>query len=225
MKRNFKTFVLGAACAGVSITTFGAGEPQTKFYIQADAGGEWTMDTDLKGFFGPVAPGSKVKFDPGVRFGVRGGYQINEWLAVEAESGAMANNISSVSAASKVDATFSNVPLLANVRLQLPKSKCPVTPYIGGGLGTSIAGIDANNITVGGTKMNGSEATAVFAYQGFAGVRYELNERMGISLEYHYFATTQPTWSADSTAGTTTDTLRFGGIETHAVSVAFDYKF
>src|SRR5689334_11541963 len=106
-----------------------ASAQQGHLYVKGDLGGNITQDTDLKEFFGPVTPGSKVKFDPGVRFGVAAGYWITDWFAAEGETGIMANNIKSITEASRADATFSNVPFLANLRIQVPNAR--FSPYIG----------------------------------------------------------------------------------------------
>src|ERR1700730_18548603 len=55
----------------------------TKFDVKADVGGNITQDTNLREFFGPVAPGTKVKFDPGFRAGLGGGYNVTDWFAGE----------------------------------------------------------------------------------------------------------------------------------------------
>ena len=196
------------------------------FYLRGDAGGVLTSDTSLKEFFGePLAPGSKITFDPGVRIGFAAGYNVTDWFAAEAETGVMVNNIRSVTGASRTDASFSNVPLLVNARFQCPSTKCRLTPYLGGGLGMSAAVLSIDHLDLGGTRVHGTDSDAVFAYQGFAGLRYRLNDNMGLSLEYHYFGTTAPQWRADFARGTATDRLRFGRIETHAITVAFDWRF
>jgi opacity protein-like surface antigen len=198
----------------------------TSFYVRGDVGGAVTRDTELKEFFGePLAPGSTVKFHPGFRFGLTAGYQLTDWFAAEFQTGVMANSIDSITGASRVkDASLSNVPLLVNARFQLP-NRTGLVPFIGGGGGGASSVLSADHIDLGATKMHGTDSSAVFAWQAFAGLRYEINSRMSVSLEYHYFATTAPDWKAETTFGTTTDRLRLGGIETHAATVAFEFKF
>jgi opacity protein-like surface antigen len=192
-----------------------------KLYIRADAGGNLTHNTELKEFFGEsLAPNSKVKFDPGVRFGIAAGYQLTDWFAPELQTGIMANSIESITDASRVDAVFSNVPLLGGVRLQCPYWQ-RFQPYLGGGAGASFPVLDADRITIGGTSIHGSDADAVFAYHAFGGLRFKLNDRMGLGLEYHYFHADGARWEADFTS----DKMRMGGTETHAVSIAFDFHF
>jgi OOP family OmpA-OmpF porin len=197
----------------------------TGFYVKGDVGGNITMDADLKEFFGPVAPGSKVKFDPGFRAGLTGGYQFIDWFAGEVEVGYMENRIDSITGADRVhDAWFGNVPFLVNGKLQYPNSS-PLTPYIGAGVGFSEAFISVGQIAIGGTSLHGDMNDIVFAWQAFAGLRYKLNDRMGLSFEYRYFAADGASWQVDFTQGTASDTMRLGHTQTHAISVAFDFRF
>lgn len=221
MKHNLKTFAVTAtcACASLAALTLNAAE-ENRFYARVDVGGTWTPETELKEFFGSSGGGRKVKFDPGARFGISGGYQFCDWFSAEAQTGAMVSSLDTITGASRVDATFANVPFLLNARFQLP-THSRFTPYIGGGAGMSITTLDADPISLNGRTLKGDDASAVFAYQGFAGIRYELTEKMGLALEYHYFGTTDPSWDARHASGH----LKFGGIETHALTVAFDYKF
>lgn len=195
-------------------------------YVGADAGGVITSDPSVKEFFGPVPPGTKVHLDPGFRFDFVGGYQFTDWFSLEGETGVMGNRINSITGAN-IDgyAALDNVPLLANVRLQLPQHMCPVTPYIGGGVGGSVSIIDfEDNIDFNGVSGNGTRASLVFAYQAFAGLRWALSDNMGIGVAYHYFVTDGSDWKFDTFA-TATDHMKFSGIRSHAISVAFDYHF
>ncbi len=223
--KKYSALLLGI-CA--STFCFNSSRAQAnRVYVGADAGGALTSDITIKKFFGPVAPGTKVKLDPGIRFGVVGGYRLTDWFSVEGETGVIGNNIDSITGATMHgDATFSNVPFLANVRLQLPKSRCPVTPYIGAGAGGSASVIDLeHHIDLGGVQMSGGDATVVFAYQAFAGLQYRINDHMSAGVAYHYFATAGPSWEADSSSGTTTDHLRFRDVQSHAITATFEYRF
>jgi hypothetical protein len=47
-----------------------------------------------------------------------------------------------------------------------------------------------------------------------------------LSLEYRYFATTSPEWEPDLVFGpAASDKVRFGRIESHVFSIAFDFRF
>jgi len=74
-------------------------------------------------------------------------------------------------------------------------------------------------------SIHGSDADAVFAWQAFAGLRFALNERMGLGVEYRYFEADSPSWHADFTFNTSSDKFGLGHIHTHAISAVFDYHF
>jgi len=197
----------------------------TRFYAKVDAGGNITQDANLNEFFGPVAPGTKVKFDPGFRAGLAGGYQLTDWFAPEVEMGYMENQIKGITGADRIhDAWFANVPFLVNGKLQLPNASI-VTPYAGAGVGFSEALLSVGHIDLDGTSLHGDVNDTVFAWQAFAGLRFKLNEHMGVNLEYRYFNAEGASWQADFTRGTASDTMRMSNTHTHAISVAFEYRF
>jgi opacity protein-like surface antigen len=199
--------------------------PRSRFYVGVDVGGALTADPKVKEFLGPVSPGSKVSLDPGVRVGFVGGYKLTDCLSIEGETGVIGNNIKSITDANiDGDATLANVPFLLNARISLPHGKCPVTPFIGGGAGGSATVLSFDrHVDINDNRLRGSDADVVFAYQAFAGLRYAINERMGVGLEYHYFATTGGSWSVDG-AGSP-NKIAFGGVQSHAITAAFDFRF
>jgi len=210
-------------CAGAFCV--GAAHAESRFYIGADAGGALTGDTRVKEFIGAVDPGTKVRLDPGIRVGFVGGYRFTDWFSLEGETGVIGNNIKSITGASiDGDASLANVPFLVNARFQLPKGKCPVTPYVGGGAGGSASVLSFDHhIDINGNRLRGSDADVVFAYQAFGGLRYAINDRMGVGVEYHYFVTTGPSWSANGVGSP--DKISFAGTHTHAITASFDFKF
>jgi opacity protein-like surface antigen len=159
--------------------------------------------------------------------GFDGGYKLTDWFSVEGETGLIANNIKSITGASiDGDASLANVPFLLNARFELPHGRCPITPYIGGGAGGSASIFNVeHHIDLDGVRLRGNDAAVVFAYQAFAGLRYAISDHIGLGVEYHYFATTGPTWTADSASGTESNRLRFLGVQSHTISLAFNYSF
>jgi opacity protein-like surface antigen len=223
MKNILRTAGLLSLCTSFAlVSTFSTHAQPDGLYLKADVGGNVTLDTDLREFFGPATPGTKVKFDPGVRVGLAAGYQLTDWFAAEGEFGLIANRLASITGADRVhDATFSNVPFLVNAKFQCP-GHGPLTPYFGGGAGFSVAILDADEISIGGTSVSGNASSdAVFAYQAFGGLRYRINDHMGVAVEYRYFAADSPKWRSDFGGGN----VRFDGTQTHAVSLTFEYRF
>ena len=224
MKTSFRSVIRLAAWSVALLPLVSAQAEKNKFYLEGDIGGAVTVDTQLKEFFGPVLPNSEVKFDPGLWLGLRGGYGVTDWFDAEVETGFVANEIESVTGATETEASLVNIPLLLNARFHCPAWH-RVSPYFGGGLGFSTTVLSGDDLVIGGTRMQGSAAGLVFAYQAFGGLRFAINDRMGLSVEYHYFATTSSKMSADLTVGTFSDNVQLGGTATHAATITFDYRF
>ena len=205
---------------------------ESRFYIKGDLGGDLTSDSQwsIRGDpnFGSICgtPTIKARFEPGERAGLECGYQITDWFAAEGEIGAMVNRVEGTGFLS--EGTFASMPLLFNVKFQYP-NHTHWTPYIGAGVGVSTAIVDgeillASNTLTDFERAHASGADAVFAYQAFVGLRYRLNERTGLSVEYRYLATEAPEWDLENGAGGRA-TLSLGRIETHAFSLVFYYRF
>ncbi len=213
-------------CAGANLNA-----QNTGFYVKADAGGNLTQDIDVKEFLGATLSGTKISLDPGFRAGIGAGYQFVDWAAAEVELGFMGNYINDMTGATHIhDAMIGNVPFLVNGKLQLPTGRCPVKPYIGAGVGFSETFFDVDSLefrdALGHTYgISGSDSAAVFAWQAFAGLKYALNEQMDVGVEYRYFQAESPSWEADFTFNTSSDTMKFGRTQTHAISLTFDFKF
>jgi opacity protein-like surface antigen len=216
---------LGLSAAAIILAAGHAAAQPSRFYVKADAGGNITSDVSMTGYFGPVDPGTKVTFDPGIRLGLAGGYHVTDWFATELETGLMANHIHSITGANQLDANFSNTPLLANLRFQLP-GQHRLTPYFGGGLGGSVSILNADPMTLNGITIQGSAGALVFAYQAFAGLEWNLNEHMSVGVEYHYFATEGPSLQADFvSSGISSDRIVLGGAQTQSFSLLFKWTF
>jgi len=225
---TMKTIHKLLAVAGMTSTLAGspvaAQNQANTFYFKADAGATWTMDADLKEFFGPVAPDSKVEFDVGPRFGAEVGYNVNQWFATELEFGFMWSGVDTITDATEVDAVFGNAPLLVNLKLELP-TRGPVIPYIGAGAGGSFMFLDSDYIELNGTGVWGTETAIVFAYQFFGGVRFRLNDQMSIGIEYRYTRTGEPEFEDDWDDHSHDVSIDLGEIQSHTFSASFTFRF
>jgi OOP family OmpA-OmpF porin len=230
MKNSMQLLASLSALGGIILlSSFTAVSQESRFYLKGDLGGSLTQDTDLitryKSYNPDIGSGitvSKVNFDPGGRIGLAAGYRITDWLATEAESGA---TINSVNGPGIRDGKFANVPILFNVKLQYSGWSHWV-PYVGAGAGFAVSILDAdvlvaNSIFSFYSRVPVTGVDVVFAYQAFAGLRYKLNERLGLGVEYRYFASDDPQWDLESNAGK----VRFGSVQTHAISFAVQYSF
>ncbi len=69
----------------------------------------------------------------------------------------------------------------------------PVKPYIGGGIGFARVSLNDAGAEAGGVSVElADDEDVVFAYQFGAGLSYPINPTMLISLDYRYFATSDP---------------------------------
>lgn len=224
MKLNLAITGAILACVATFNVPAQGQEALSRWYLKADAGGNWTDDVDLKEFIGPVQPGSTLSLKPGMRLGVAGGYQLTDWFAPEAEFGMQHNQIDAVTGAWSGDGRLSTFPLLLNAKFQYHNST-PFTPYAGAGVGFSTAVLSLDNLGIGNTSIDGTEADMVFAWQAFAGLRYTLNERISLGLEYRFVASEGPTFEADLGWANSSDKIKLGDIQTHSVSFTFNYQF
>lgn len=204
-----------------------ASAQNTGFYAKVDLGGNITQDVEVREFFGTPVGGGKLKLDTGFRAGVGGGFQVTDWFAPELELGFTENRIHSINVGSSHvhDAWFGNVPFLVNAKFQLPISRCPVTPYVGVGAGFSETIFDADFIRINDVSISGNDADTVFAWQAFAGLRFAINEQMGVGLEYRYFEADPASFHADFAFGTPSDVFSLGRTHTHSLSAVFNFRF
>lgn len=215
-----------AACAGfLASGSFALAQNEPgHFYMRFDTGPAFVQDADVEQFLGP-SPGLEVEFDTGWHLGASGGYQFTDWLAAEVQTGFSVAYIDGFNAGGirEHDSSYGNFPILANVVFQYP---CPAgfVPFVGGGAGTSISTLAADDIVVGGSVIDGSEADAVFAYQVFAGLRYELNETMDLGLTYKYFVADGAEWDVEVFPGPDSS-IEFDDVETHIAAFTFRMRF
>ncbi len=96
----------------------------------------------------------------------------------------------------------------------------PFTPYIGAGIGWAF--LDANDIKRGsGFAVDDTDNR--FAYQGIVGVAYSLTPQWKLSLDYRYFATLDPEFTAKNAAGVSRNVE--SDYNSHAVMLGLRYHF
>jgi opacity protein-like surface antigen len=176
-------------------------------------------------WFGENVQGVKLQLDPGLRAGVSGGYLVTPWFAPEFELGLMINEVDSITGPAFADeVTLSQFPFLVNAKFLIP-NRSIVTPYAGIGAGGSATFFDADYIRIGNTSLSGEDSDVVFAWQAFAGLRFALNEQMGLGLEYRYFQAEGASWEADFVGPSFDDEFGLGRSSIHTVSLTFEFRF
>jgi opacity protein-like surface antigen len=198
-----------------------------RVYAKLALGPEWTQQTEVKDLFGPAAPGSTVKFDLGSRTTTTIGYKVNDWSSVELDFGGMQNSIHEITGATVHNSTLSAIPVLVNGKLRWSNST-RFTPYIGAGLGASVMLLYADHLKFEDSRADGVASDFVFSYQALGGLRYALNRKLGLSLEYRYTGMDSADFRLPdvvSSGGRTGDRLRLGRLDSHSVSLALDANF
>lgn len=210
--------LLGSATQGFAATTTPSqGSPSIRGWYEA--GGAIIDDASLNGFAGEPVAGSTVEFDTGFWFGLGLGHEISRFVALEVEGGFQYNQIKSISGATSGDGKLYQVPIMANLVLQYP-NKSGLVPMIGGGAGAVGCFLDANNITVGGTTIDGTEDSWTFGYQGYAGLAYQISPSMTLGVTYHYLVADGPSWSVRPAGSISLDKF-----VNQSLSLNFGFKF
>lgn len=193
---------------------------ESGFYFSADAGVALADQVDLKKFGVPLS-GVKVKFDPGVRWSVGGGYNFNEYVGIGLETGFIYNNVKSVTSggdSADIDASLSHIPMMANVTLRYDKPECKWVPYLGGGAGGDVSILSLDNVA----GVEGTESDLVFAWQVFAGVRYKINPHISIGAGYKYYWADK---AAFEVSGAGSDAIKIGTAGIHSILATFNWSF
>jgi opacity protein-like surface antigen len=198
------------------------------WYWWAGAGAAIPQDGHITEF-GPWSSGQKLTYDVGPAVDVGFGYLFNQYVGTELQLGGSWNYVNSIEGASVHDTYFATVPILANLILQYPIPQTRLVPYIGGGVGGAGTFFDTDRfyapVPGGSVSLHGSGADFVFAWQGRAGLRLELNDQMSVGLGYRYLHLDPSTFSFESWHHGPDLNLGFSSHESHLVAITFLMKF
>ncbi|HEV8679056.1 MAG TPA: OmpA family protein [Stellaceae bacterium] len=185
-------FLLGAGVALVIALSWGGARAQLiaaptgpgAWYFGGEGG--WTMldDATLR------ATGVSVNqtHDDGFNIGLRAGYEWGPWR-FEEEFSFRQNGIASV-AGIGTTGNRNTYAFMTNAIYDFSFG-WPITPHLGAGIG--VAGLrDAWGIPGIGTIA--ASTSWEFAYQGIAGVRYNINPSLAFDVDYRYLGTTDPSF-------------------------------
>ncbi len=216
---NIRFPAILAACAVCALASPSAGRSQG-FYFNANAGGALADRVDLNGFFGPT-PGVKLELHPGFRIGAAGGYNFNQYIGAELETGFIYNRVKGIVGGGNFDAALAHVPMMANVVFRCDRADCRWVPYFGAGAGGDVSQIGLRNVTMNAVTADGTDSTSVFAWQAFAGLRYRFSQNMSIGAGYKFFAARSAGWDFGGPA----DSIRTGEARIHSFLGEFNFKF
>lgn len=111
--------------------------------------------------------------------GLRFGYELDENIAIELESGWAGMDIRH---AGRELGELNNTPLLANIRYGFMGARSPFDVFLLGGLGVAF-----NDFSVENELLTGHSKSGTFAAQAGAGVSYSFTPEIGITAEARYY--------------------------------------
>ncbi len=186
-------------------------------YLRLDAGLSIVGNTDIKNAgsmldeFG-VDVNAKVKFDPGIKAGIAGGYMIARDWALEIESGVAWNSVEEIQVEAMgktgswdLDSDLFQIPIFANIVYKMPLDS-RFKPYIGIGGGGVLSVI---------TGDHADENDFTFGFQGMAGVDYEINDVTDIGIGYKFLGNIEPKFGD----------LKLDNVYTHSILAVFTFRF
>jgi opacity protein-like surface antigen len=197
----------GLLCAALTGSGQEYGTTAGKSYISLDLGLALQSDIGVKEIGGTSQSGVDLKFDPGVRVDVAGGYHITERFGAELSVGYVFNSVDEVSggpAGFNVD-DLMQVPVMINLVYRVA-ADIPIEPFLGGGVGGVLSVLSLNSTT---------QEDFAFGYQGFVGAKYRISEQTEVTVVYKFLGTTDLEFEDFETDGSLT----------HAFAVGLRYSF
>lgn len=165
-----------------AVTLFPSVALAQNFYLSLRGGPGFTSDT----LDGPLILGREdLAFSTGVTGGAAFGYAWAMGLRAELEAGVMYAPVKTDGGV-PIDGEFTNYLVMVNAFYDL-KFFGPVKPYVGVGVGGAIIHEDRS---IFAERLNRffqlEEEREAFAYQARAGIAYEVNKLIDVSLGYRF---------------------------------------
>jgi opacity protein-like surface antigen len=134
-----------------------------------------------------------TNYDTGWLAGSSAGYEWKQGFAGEFEFTFRQNHLNRIASSAPlfVGGDLHSFAMMFNGYYRFHNAT-PFTPYLGGGLGEAVVGLNNARPTAGVDRGPFGGTDAAFAYQGIAGVSYPLAPHLSIAAEYRYFASLRP---------------------------------
>jgi len=179
------------------------------------------------GSAGYNGPSGKVNYNVGVSGYAAFGFAFNRYIGLDFQTGYTWGQMNSVQNYVANDSTMGNIPFLGNLTLSLPIPHSNIIPYIGGGIGGSDSIFDAHTFypiaaPINNNTLYGSQSDVVFAWQAFAGVRFQLDPNISLGIGYDFFMTGNPTFSYPPGPNLNAE---FQGIRAHTILFTLQANF
>lgn len=214
MRNKTLISVLALVLSFVAAPAFAAGG-----YLGVEGGAVWLSDASFK--VAGIQFGD-VEFDTGYAVGAVGGYNFGTFR-LEGEFVYRANDnkqINSLGITDPLGGDTTSMTLMANAYYDFRMVSPTVYPYIGAGIGCAWVNANVTDPTVGGGTVV-DDTQAVFAYQFIAGIGFDVTKEFTMTLDYRYFATSDPEFELQGAGGLKAD----GEYKSNNVMLTLRYNF
>lgn len=198
---------LWLAAAVTAVIPFAAQAGDAGWYVGAGGGASLTEDSD-------ISTGESVESDIGFIGLLRGGYDYGNGWRTELEASYRDGGVDKVNGANG-DGNIDSISGMINALYEFETGSF-FRPYLGVGVGGSYVGFDKVR------PINSSvidENDMVFAYQGIAGISFEVNPNVAVFVDYRYLGTDDPDLSTNN------NTEIEGEYSNHSVLAGVRYKW
>jgi outer membrane protein OmpA-like peptidoglycan-associated protein len=199
---------LWLAAAMTAMIPFAAQAGDAGWYVGAGAGASLTDDGD-------VSTGETVESDVGWIGLMRGGYDYGNGWRTEVEASYRDGGVDKVSGNSAGDGDIDSLSGMVNALYEFETGSF-FRPYLGVGLGGSYIGFDKVR-PINSSQIDDNDM--VFAYQGIAGVSFEIDPNVAVFVDYRYLGTDDPDLHTDA------NTEIEGEYSNHSVVAGLRYKW
>jgi opacity protein-like surface antigen len=202
---------LSTALMNSTASSESASDQPGRFSLDADAGVAVMKDLTLT--FNGTGPGH-MTFDTGFRFDVAARYHLSGGWDADFEAGVVYNTVDQIAGVSLssigASAEFTQIPLIVDIIYNIPVHG-PFSLYFGAGMGGTVGLFHASG---GGENTDHTDFT--FGFQGIAGMKYAINDRIDLGLVYKFMGTSDHDFGSGLTSN---------GSKCHSGMLAFSYKF
>jgi opacity protein-like surface antigen len=181
-----------------------------RFTLEVNPGVVFMQDVSYR------EPGVSGSFsvDPGPSLEMALGYNLNQSLLIELQSGVLvffsgSSHLNQFEEDVRDD--ICQVPIMARLVYKVPLHS-RVRPFLGVGVGGVYTSVD-ENFGFLGSRSVGTDFT--FGYQACAGVRYQINHLIALGLEYDFMGTLEHNFGS----------LHLGETYSHNVAVSLSLQF
>lgn len=214
--KGLKTLAALAVAVLLMAPALAEAYPKQGWYVSGAGGVSFQDDSDAT--IGGVT--NSIQFKPGYVVDGSVGYGFENQLRPEFEISYRHGNVDKVTGAGAGSRSGNEnaIGLMGNLFYDFDL-RTGLTPYLGVGVGGALVSADHAGQIVGGAELDDQQFE--FAYQGIAGVSFELSERLDVTADYRYFSTLDPQFST-LTGGLRSDDTTY---HTHNFLLGLRYVF